>query len=236
MSTLFTFSFSALLIIIWIVAGGFITQSSVFLHATRDTDEFLHRAYWYAFWAAFITWTLVVIFIILIGLAIFGVVGLFSTGIGEEGIAAEAVEGNKLSSLTSSNFSWVTVIFLVFALILVFVTGVLSALTASNIKASKNYVETDARQHKAYTNAIIAAALCLGAGSLLIIGMITYFILSAQASSKAKAVLAAQQKIAQDNQTAVTNLKGDFIKRNIIQQLALGEARINHQIDALNSH
>lgn len=233
MSTFFTFAFSALLIIIWIIAGGFITQSSVLLHPTIDKDTFLHKAYWYSFWAAFVTWTLIAIFLILIVLAVLGVVGLFSTGVGEEATAADVLGSSKISSVTN-NISWLTVIFLIVALILVAVTGVLSALTADNIKKSPNYKPTDAKMKKAYTNAIIAASLCLGAGGLLIIGMIAYFVLTWQETKKEQAAAAAAAATQQSNQDAVTKLKGDFVKQSIIQQLEVREATVQSKLAHLN--
>lgn len=230
MSSFFTFVFSALLIIIWIIAGGFITQTSVLLHPHRDKDSNLHRAYWYSFWAAFVTWTLVAIFLILIVLAVVGVVGLFSTGVGEEATAADYLGGSSVTS----NISWLTVAFLVLALILVSVTGVLSALTASNIKASPNYKPTDPKMKKAYDNAIIAASMCLGAGGLLIIGMISYFVLAWQEGKKAQEAAAAKAAKEEADQQAVNKLKGDLVRQSIAQQIALREARINSELTHLN--
>lgn len=233
MSSFFTFAFSALLIIIWIIAGGFITQSSVLLHPTRDKDHNLHRAYWYSFWAAFVTWTLIAIFIILIALAVFGVVGLFSTGAGEEATAADYLSSGAKSSITG-NISWITVGFLIVALILVFVTGVLSALCADNIKKSPNYKPTNADMQKAYHNAIIAASMCLGAGGLLIIGLIAYFIINYQESKKAQQAAETRALEEQSNQAAVDKLKGDLIKQNFLQQLAVREAAVQRQLNHIN--
>lgn len=233
MSSFFTFAFSALLIIIWIIAGGFITQSSVLLHPTRDKDPNLHRAYWYSFWAAFVTWTLVAIFLILIALAIFGVVGLFSTGVGEEATAADYVAGNAESAVTS-HISWVTIGFLIVALILVFVTGVLSALCADNIRKSPNYKPTDKDMQKAYHNAIIAASLCLGAGGLLIIGLIAYFIINYQENKKAQEAAQTRALEEQSNQAAVDKLKGDLVKQQLLQQLAVREATVQRQLNHIN--
>ena len=230
MATFFTFAFSALLIIIWIIAGGFITQASVYLHATRDKDPDLHNAYWFSFWAAFVTWTLVAIFLILIGLSIFGVIGLFSTGVGEEGLAAEYATGKSASTSVTSNLSWITIGFLILALILVLVTGVLSALTAKHIRASKNYDPTDPHQHRAYIDAIVAASLCLGAGGLLVIGMIAYFIIAWQASSKANELAQQQQHQRAANQEAVNNLRGDLVKQQIVNQIAIRQATVQNQL------
>lgn len=233
MSSFFTFAFSALLIIVWIIAGGFITQTSVLLHPFRDKDPNLHRAYWYSFWAAFVTWTLVAIFLILIVLAVVGVVGLFSTGVGEEATAADYLASEAKSSVFS-NISWITVGFLVLALILVFVTGVLSALVATDIKKSPNYKPTDPNMKKAYDNAIIAASLCLGAGALLIIGMIAYFVLTWQESKKEQAAAQAQLAQQQADQDAVNKLKGDLVKQNLLQQLQVREAAVQSRLAHIN--
>ena len=66
MSSFWNFAFGAILIIIWIISGGFVTQANVFLGPYKNKDQYLHSAYWYTFWAAFVTWTLIGIFILLI--------------------------------------------------------------------------------------------------------------------------------------------------------------------------
>lgn len=192
--------FAVILLIIWIIGGGFITESSVNLTSYKDKDSFLNRAYWSAFWAAFITWTLVIIFIILVILAIVGVGALFGSGAGEAaeaGELAESTEGANNSLLRKYSKSskpsksrqgipWFTILFLVVALVLVGVTGVLAAITANDIRQSPNYSTLDVNLQKAYDSAIIAACLCLGSGGLLIIGIITYFIVGIVRSNNSK--------------------------------------------------
>jgi hypothetical protein len=82
MKSLWSAGFAAVLILIWIVAGGFVTQANVFLHSHKGDDKNMKDAYWYSFAAAFITWFLVGLFL-LVGLAalvgfgsIFGVSGV----------------------------------------------------------------------------------------------------------------------------------------------------------------
>jgi len=233
MSSFFTFAFSALLIVIWIISGGFITQTSVLLHPFRNKDPKLHNAYWNSFWAAFVTWTIVAIFLILIALTLFGVIGLFSTGVGEEAATTNYLTGDA-QSLASSNISWLTIGFLVLALILVFVSGVLSALCASNIKKSPNYKPTDPHMKKAYDNAIIAASMCLGAGGLIIIGLIAYLVLNHQENKKIQAAAQARALQQQSDQAAVNKLKGDLVKQQLLQRIAVREATVKNQINHLN--
>jgi hypothetical protein len=168
MSSAWNIVFGIILIIIWLIAGWFITQASIALTSYKGRDTYLKNAYWYSFSAAVITWSLVALFILLVILAIVGVVSLFSSG------AGTALAG--VSSTPTVGISWLTIIFLVFALILVGITGVLSALAAYNIAKSPNYLSTDTKLKGAYTNCIIAAALCIGAGVVLLIGAISAII------------------------------------------------------------
>jgi hypothetical protein len=190
MSSFTNFVFGFILIIVWVVAGGYVTASSVNLTAFRNTDVDLHQAYWFTFWAAFTTWALIAIFIILVILSIIGVVALFGSGVGEAGVAAEGVEGESFlsqagrygqspegQSLVTSGISWLTIGFLIFALILVSITGVLSAIAASSMAASPNFDRSNDNLNTAYIDAIIAASISIGAAGILVIGVITYFII-----------------------------------------------------------
>ena len=232
MSSFWNYLFAGALIIIWIIAGGFITQTNVILgkksgipgytnvkwkdisdqpcsqNLSTDTggnarladNGNFSEAYKYSFWAAFTTWTLVGIFIILIILAVCGIVALFGTGAGEAGVAAEEMSAeervarNALRGKTAPKKpSGLTIAFLVFSLILVIITGILSALTASKIqndclfsnpqaKGAPTYQNKDIA--KALHNAIVAASMCLAAAGLLIIGIITYFIIRERENTK----------------------------------------------------
>ena len=196
MSSFWNFLFGAVLILIWIIAGGFITQSNVFLHPYRNDDSDMHRAYWFTFWGAFVTWFLIGLFIILIILSVVGVIALFGTGAGEVGAVAEGAEGASLAAgeaeesyfsrymstpqgqkNTNTGVSWITIVFLFLALLLVGVTGILAAIAATSMIKSSKYNPSVSRLKTAYINCIIAASLCLGAGGLLIIGIIVYFII-----------------------------------------------------------
>ena len=247
MSSFWNFAFGAILVLIWIVAGGFITQTSVFLTPYINDDSDLHNAYWYAFWAAFITWTLIGIFIILVILSVIGVIALFGTGVGEAGVAveggaaaaeggavaAEGIEAESLGStaakasgskkgkgVISTGISWLTIGFLVFALILISITGILSALSASSIAKSSNYDPTNNKMKTAYTDAIVAACICLGAGGLLIIGIIVYFIIGEQRKKKIEKEkeLAEKQKALELNE--IHQLKAQSLQQKAAQQAA----------------
>lgn len=198
MSSFWNFAFAALLVIIWIVSGGFVSQASVHLHSSRNIDSHLNKAYWYTFWASFVTWFLVALFILLIILSAIGFIALFGSGVGEEAVVAEGVVAEE-ESLTASKaakelakkkfqekrkgrkkdegISWITIIFLGFALILVIITGVLAALAAGEMSKSPNFDRSNSRLRSAYINCIIAASLCLGASGLLIIGIIVYLVI-----------------------------------------------------------
>lgn len=237
MSSFWNFAFGALLVLIWIVAGGYVTQANVFLGPYKNTDADLHRAYWFTFWAAFVTWFLVGIFILLVILSVIGVVSLFGSGAGEAGVAAEGAEGAEgeaeLSRSTrgknyakspegqeniKTGVSWATIAFLVFALILVGITGVLSALAASSMVKSQNYKPSVEKLKRAYNNCIIAASMCLGAGGLLIIGIITYFIVGLQRKKKLDAEKEYAEKRRQVELAEIEQLKQRAILQKVEQQ------------------
>lgn len=213
MSSFWNFIFGAILVILWVIAGGYVTAANIKLSSYSDDDLDLHQAYWFTFWAAFVTWTLVGIFIILVILSVVGLVALFGSGVGEVGVAAEGAEGGVLASEElgssqlseqylksqeqsgiSQGISWLTLAFLIFALILVGITGILAAIAASSMVKSSNFKNTDAKLTTAYTDCIIAASMCLGAGGILIIGTITYFIVGYIREGKIKAQQAIIEK------------------------------------------
>ncbi|CAH6419025.1 Hypothetical protein HVR_LOCUS213 [uncultured virus] len=252
MSSFWNFLFGALLVIIWVVAGGFVTKANVQLSDYKNTDEYLHRAYWFTFWAAFVTWTLVGIFIILVILSVLGVVALFGSGAGEAGVAAEggvegaeggeALESESVKSRSAraqnvikspqeqgafnEGISWITIGFLIFALILVGITGVLAASAASSMIKSPNYNPSISKLNTAYTDCIIAACLCLGAGGLLIIGIIVYFIVGEQRKKK----LEAQEKLVQKERALEIQ---EVQEQKVEQQQALRQEIAQAQQDAL---
>ena len=174
------------LIVIWIVAGGYITQANIKIRKFEGNDQFFKKANDYAFWAAFITWFLVTLFVLLMILAIAGVVGLFSTGAGEAEVGAEEAEGAEedeesnlykqySKSQNQGGISWSTIIALIFTIVLVSITGILAALAAEKLKQSSKFTESNADMKIAYDDCVIAAIMCLGTGGLLILSVIFYF-------------------------------------------------------------
>lgn len=215
-------AFAGLLLVDWIISGGYITKASVTLGYFRKNNAHLNSAYWYSFWAAFLTWGLIALVIILIIAAISAGVALFGSGVGEVGVAgaggaaelgaageefsvlereAMSEEKNvsnyfnkaknsynkhqksgrgrrgkkgkkkKKNGKTSKVVTWV---FLISSIILVSITGVLSAVTASEIKSSGFPIGNGTQLKSAYDSAIIAASLSLGAVGFLLIGAIVY--------------------------------------------------------------
>lgn len=245
MSSFWNFLFGGLLVLIWIVAGGFITQANVKLGSYKNDDDFLHRAYWLSFWAAFVTWTLIGIFFILVILSVLGVVALFGSGVGEVAVAAESgaaaaetgveiaeleakklVGGKAKTGFVTSGVSWITIGFLIFALILVVITGILSAITASSIAKSPNYISTNSNfknLNKSYTDSIIAASMCLGAGGLLIIGVITYFVIGIQRKNKIKTQKELAEKEQQLKLQQVQKIKTNNKREKLAKQEAFKE-------------
>lgn len=193
MSSFLNFAFGATLILIWIIAGGFITQANVKLSQYKN-DQSLSRAYWASFWAAFITWTLIGISLILVALSVLGVFALFGSGAGEAGVAVEGTEvealaktgakSKKSKGLIGTGVSLGAMIFLFCALALVILTGVLAAIAASTIAKSSTYNSSNSTLQKAYKDCIISACMCLGAAGLLIIGVITYILVEENKKKK----------------------------------------------------
>lgn len=208
MSSFWNFVFGFLLIVLWILAGGFVTRTNINLTSYKNQDIDLHQAYWYTFWAAFVTWFLIALFILLVILSVIGVVALFGSGVGEAGVAEEGVaeegsagegsggeEGYTSRYLNSqqgqdaenTGISWFTIGFFLLAIILVSITGVLSAIAASDIAASQIYDPTIPTFKTAYDDCIIAASISLGAVGLLVLGFIIYFIVGRIQQNKIKA-------------------------------------------------
>ena len=235
MTSFWNFLFGTILIIIWIIAGGFITQANIYLTTYKDIDPDFHEAYWSTFWAAFITWFLIALFILLVILAIVGVVGLFGSGAGEVGLAAEEAsaaeeeasiyEKSAKKSLKNGGSSWITVGFLCFAMILVGITGALATVGASSIANSKKYDPTIVKLKTAYTDCIIAAITCIGAAGLLLIGIIIYFIVGHQQKKKVEQqeeITRRNNSIKQDSLNTNSAIKQDSLntkssKENILE-------------------
>ena len=178
-----------ILIIIWIIAGVYLTEASIDLGNFSNLDDNFYTAHRYAYIATFLTWFLVVLFFVLLILAAVGVISLFSTGEGEaleaeSNLSAEAKLLKSNIKEESTGVSWVTILFILFALFLVAFSGVLAILVAINIKESPNYDSTNVTMNNAYNDAVIAAALGIGAASVLIIGFIIYLVVGFTSGTK----------------------------------------------------
>lgn len=216
MGTFWNFVFGIILLGIWVVSGGFITQTNSFITPYRKDDDQMSKAWTYSFIAAFITWFLVILLIILVILAIVGVVALFGTGVGEvgvaaggaataaEGLLASTAESTVASGVSSFGLSWVAIAFIGVSLVLVVLSGVLSAMTAQQINNSLTYKinkGNNPKLSKAYSNAIIAAVACLGAFGFLLIALGVYIFIGIRRKHKLKKQLE-QEQIAEAQQAA----------------------------------
>lgn len=245
MGSFWTWALSFTLIGLWLVAGGFTTSASLKLTSYSDTDEFLHRAYWFTFWGAFVTWFLLALFIILVILAVIGVVALFGSGVGEVGVAAEGAEASTFTeyassqegqALISSGISWFTIAFLIFALILVIITGVLTAIAAASIAESPNYDSSNPDLSTAYTDCIIAASMCLGTAGILLIGLIVYSIIGFKRQQERNKQLAEidqlrrqalrQRLLEQARQEQLTRQQEQLLRQQLLQQTYNGPISI----------
>lgn len=196
-------------------------------------DSDIYRADTFAFWAAFVTWFLVALFVVLLILSGVGIVALFGSGAGEAGVAAEGAESEAALSRYSqaknyanspqgqseitTGISWATLAFLIFALILISVTGVLSALAASSLAKSPNYNPSVSQLKRAYDDAIIAASISLGAVGLLIIGIIVYTILGVISSRKVEAQKMAIQQQQEAELAEIDRIKQEEFERRQAQ-------------------
>lgn len=94
----------------------------------------------------------------------------------------ERQEQDDLDLLNSQGVSWIMTGFLLMALGLVITTGILSAITASNINQSEYFQQNqdNASLQQAYKYAVISASMCLAAAGLLVLGFIVYYIMREQ--------------------------------------------------------
>lgn len=221
MNSFWNYILAIILFIIWIIAGGFLTQSNVFLRAYRHDDQYMHAAWVYTLAAALVTWILIFIFIVLFILAIVGVVALFGSGVGEVGIASQGLAGGQIpidSNMLGTGISWLGIAALVFALILVFINGILAALAAEQMVKSPNYTSNNERLKKAYDNCKIAAIMSLLAASLLIIGLITYIIIKQRIEAKNRKIIEDFSRKRNEELELKREIAGQLLLRQISSQ------------------
>lgn len=185
----FWIAFAGLVLIaIWITAGGFVTQASTLFHADKNVNEFSHRAYWYTFWAAFVTWTLVGLALIAGFLSLTGIFSLFSFST----VASTLSPYSKPQGISIS-----TVIFLLVCMALVFTTGVLSALAAYNMQQSNLMNENNERLAKGYSDCVIAAVSALTAGGLLVIAIIAVIVVGIVRKNRETKIIEQKRRVSQ---------------------------------------
>ena len=120
MSTFWNFVFAFILIVVWLVAAGYATQSEIYITDIKNGDPNINFAWVSLFVVAFLTWALLAIFLILIGLSIFGVITLFGSGVGEAAVAESSLfSGAGTKVVKKVGIPWLTIFFLIFALLIV---------------------------------------------------------------------------------------------------------------------
>lgn len=167
------FIFFGILLLVWAVAGGFITQATVFLQNYKNSP-YTSTAYKYGVIVTCITWILIGITAIVI------CIGIGTGTIAAAGAAAE-------EAIATGSISYVAIFALVIAIILNMITGVLSVYMALNIAKSPKYSSSNHTLSTAYEYSIIGACMCLISVGILIIGMIIYLTTKHQQKMKYQA-------------------------------------------------
>jgi len=108
---------------------------------------------------------------------------------------------------SGSGTSWFVIVFIFIALILVSITGILSALAASEVAKSPNTVHTDPTYIEIYRDCVISAVACLSAVGILIIAVIAYFIVAANRRARIAKYNEIKDKIAADEHMKVQQVK-----------------------------
>lgn len=232
MSSGWNFLFGFILVILWIISGSYVTRASIYLNSYKNMDEFLARAYSFTWWASFVTWFLVAVFILLIFLSVIGLVALFGSGAGEAGVAVEGAEGAEVAEtgtlararslrekIPDEGISWFTIGFLIFALALVSTTGVLAAIAATDMTYSSHFNPSISKLKTAYNDCIIAAVISLGAGGILVIGIITYFIVGYTREQRIEAEQRQQEKQNQLELLQLDELRHRSLQERVQQQI-----------------
>jgi hypothetical protein len=177
-----------ILFIVWVVAGGFITQSNVFLHPYRYDDTYMHLAWLLTFWVSFITWVLLILMIVLVILAIAGVGALFGTGAGEAAQAEKLATGDEPQLPQTPQIGTIVIVMLVIFLGLVIFNGISSIVASINIKKSPSYSSENPKLKKAYDSCIIAAVMSMVSAGLLLIGLIALSVVKSSQAKKNKII------------------------------------------------
>ena len=147
--------FNIFLIILYLITGFFITKSSVYLNPyTNDVN--IATAHKYATWSSVLVW-------FLLAFTIIGIV-LYFVYYAEGGAELQLVQSQASSG-------WGATLFFIIMLILLTITGILSAAAAHYIQISSPYTGGNKDVAIAYTDAVVAACLCIGIVLLVLVAI-----------------------------------------------------------------
>ena len=135
------------LLLLWIITGGFITEANIYLDKYKDSNTYLNKAWKYTFAVAFMTWFIV-------ALAIIGIVALVFGGGEALGIKFAKSQQNNLKKGKLPNIELYIIIFFLFALSLLIISSVLAVVSYTeiekNLKLQNGINNNDI--NKAYTS------------------------------------------------------------------------------------
>lgn len=155
----------------WVVTGGLIAQATHKLKDYKD-DTDLSDAYWYCFWATFVTWFLVgIIFILGVLLLVVGVP--LAVVFAPEEAAALAVSAK---SGLSSGVAIIFTLLLLAAAAMLTLNGVLATLALRAILSSTEWDPTNEDLQKAKRDTLITSVVSLGSVAFIIILFVSYIV------------------------------------------------------------
>ncbi len=149
--------FGFFLLILYIVTGFYITQSSVYLGPFTD-DPNIQIAHKYSTIAAIIPWLLIAISIVFFILYVY--------------LMAETGGELQLAEAKNAGSSWGPTIFFIIILILITISGILSSIAAHYIQISNTYASGNQQVKSAFTDALIASGFCVGVVLIIIFVLI----------------------------------------------------------------
>ena len=160
---------SIIFVIIFLIAAWYVVKASEYIRdiSGYENDKYLSSAADYAGWAAGIDWAIVslVLLAFVIGIIIFAYGG---AEVAEAGEVEEVETGS-----TSSYFSYIVFFVLI---ILIIITGIFSAIAASDISKSPIYASGgNTNAINAYHNAVISAIISIVSVILFFISLGIYY-------------------------------------------------------------
>lgn len=185
MAMVLYFAVFLIALILLIVAGVFATKAAVDVARVKDygKDPDLSHAHKYLTASAVMTW-------VSVGLGFIVLIIGFSAGVYfSPGPAHQATFETVSKTATGGHGIGGTsmIVLTVITTILLLMTGILSAVAASDMKKSKVAGEL---YKSGYNSAITAAVIAIGSIGLFVIGMIVYFVSKGSETKKAAAVAA----------------------------------------------